>query len=93
VMIRSSLDISAQMSLDAQIRYVDSLIARANPSSVPDYVTADVRWSYRPTPQLEFSLVGQNLFSRQHAEQPASTIGAITTEVPRGFYGKVTWKF
>jgi iron complex outermembrane receptor protein len=93
VMIRSSLDISAQMSLDAQIRYVDSLIARANPSSVPDYVTADVRWSYRPTPQLEFSLVGQNLFSRQHAEQPASTIGAITTEVPRGFYGKFTWKF
>jgi iron complex outermembrane receptor protein len=81
------------MSLDAQVRYVDSLVARANANQVPAYVTADVRWSYRPTQQLEFSLVGQNLFDPQHAEQPAGTIGAITTEVPRGFYGKVTWKF
>jgi iron complex outermembrane receptor protein len=93
VMVRSSFDFSEQMSLDAQVRYVDSLVARANANQVPAYVTADVRWSYRPTQQLEFSLVGQNLFDPQHAEQPAGTIGAITTEVPRGFYGKVTWKF
>jgi iron complex outermembrane receptor protein len=84
--LRAAYDFTRHVSLDAQLRYVD------NVQSVPAYLTADVRLSWRPTDDLELSLVGQNLFDDQHPEQ-ASTIGLPTVEVPRGFYGKLTWRF
>ena len=86
VVLRSSCDFTRSLSLDADLRYVD------NVQEVPAYVTADVRLSYRPTPNWELSVVGQNLLDDHHPEQ-ASTIGAPTVEVPRGFYGKVTWRY
>ena len=86
VVLRSSYDFSRQLSLDADLRYVD------NVQSVAAYVTADVRLAWRPTANLELSIVGQNLFDRPHPEQ-ASPLGAPTIEVPRGFYGKITWQF
>jgi iron complex outermembrane receptor protein len=86
VVLRSSHDFTKSVSLDAQLRYVDNVRA------IPGYVTADFRLAYRPTQNLEFSIVGQNLLDNQHPEQ-ASQLGAPTFEVPRGFYGRVTWKF
>jgi iron complex outermembrane recepter protein len=86
VVLRSSYDFTRRASLDAQLRYVD------NVEAVAAYVTADIRLSYRPTANLELSLVGQNLLDDRHPEQ-ASLIGAPTTEVPRGFYGRITWRF
>jgi iron complex outermembrane receptor protein len=86
VVLRSSYDFGRHLSLDAQLRYVD------NVQSVPAYVTADIRLSYRPTANLEISIGGQNLLDNHHPEQ-VSTIGAPTVEVPRGFYGKLTWRF
>jgi iron complex outermembrane receptor protein len=86
VVLRSAYDFSRHLSLDAQLRYVD------NVQSVAAYVTADIRLAYRPTPNLELSVVGQNLLDNQHPEQ-ASLLGGPTIEVPRGFYGKLTWRF
>ena len=84
--LRSSYDFTKSLSLDAQLRFVDKF------STVPSYWTADVRLSYRPIDSLEISLVGQNLFEDQHLEQPALPF-VTTAEIPRGFYGKVTWRF
>jgi iron complex outermembrane receptor protein len=84
--LRSSYDFLRHFSLDAQLRYVDRV------QGASSYVTADVRLSYRPTDNLELSIGGQNLLQAHHAEQ-ASQIGAPTAEVPRGFYGKITWRF
>ncbi|MBE0544023.1 MAG: TonB-dependent receptor [Verrucomicrobia bacterium] len=86
VVLRSSYDFSRHVSLDAQLRYVDNVAA------VPAYVTADVRLAWRPTENLELSIVGQNLLDSHHPEQ-ASLIGRPMVEVPRGFYGKLTWRF
>jgi len=86
VVLRSSYDFGRHASLDADLRYVD------NVQGVVGYVTADVRLSYRPTPNWELSVVGQNLLDNSHPEQ-ASQVGAPTTEVSRGFYGKVTWRY
>jgi iron complex outermembrane receptor protein len=86
VMLRSSYDFNKHLSLDAQLRYVDQILGASS------YVTADVRVAYRPTKNLELSLVGQNLFAEQHLEQ--GPIPLVTqAEVPRGFYGKITWHF
>jgi iron complex outermembrane receptor protein len=84
--LRSAYDVTRHLSLDAQLRYVSSL------DLIPAYVTADVRLAYRPTANLELSLVGQNLFQASHPEQ-ANTIGVPTVEIPRGYYGKITWHF
>lgn len=84
--LRSSFDFSNAASLDTQLRYVGAI------HGVPAYLEGDVRLSYRPHDRLEFSLVGQNLLDSRHPEQaPAAfTAGA---EVPRGYYGKLTWRF
>lgn len=84
--LRSSYDITNQLSVDGQLRYVD------NVAGVPAYVTGDVRISYRPKPYLELSVTGQNLLDASHPEQ-RSQIGLPTVEVPRGVYGKITWHF
>lgn len=86
VMLRSAYDFSPQFSLDAQARYVGDM------RSVPSYITADVQLSYRPTPRLEISLVGQNLLDSSHLEYRQEALTRLT-EVPRSFYGKVTWRF
>ena len=86
VVLRSSYDFTRRASLDADLRYVDEV------QLVPAYVTADLRLSYRPMVNLELSVVGQNLLQDRHPEQ-ASVIGAATVDVPRGVYGKVTWRF
>jgi len=84
--VQSMLDLPAHFELDAVLRYVDLL-----PSpSVPSYVTADLRLAWRPSPSLELSIVGQNLFDNQHPEFGAA---ANRQEIPRSVYGKVTWRF
>lgn len=84
--LRSSYDFTKCLSLDAQLRYVDNILA------VSAYLTADVRISYRVNDRLEFSLVGQNLLDNQHPEQAAIVL-TTGAEVPRGVYGKITWRF
>jgi iron complex outermembrane receptor protein len=86
LVLRSSYDFAGHFSLDTQFRYVD------NVEAVAAYATADVRLSWRPTANLELSLVGRNLLDDRHPEQ-ANILGSPTAEVPRGFFGKVTLRF
>lgn len=84
--LRSAHDLTRRLRFDAQLRYVDAI------QGVPAYLTADFRVAFRMTDQLEFSLVGQNLFDPSHPEQGPAFFAA-TSEVPRGFYGKLLWRF
>ncbi len=84
--LRSSYDFTPQISLNVQLRHVSAV------STIPGYTTGDFRLAYRWTDALELSLVGQNLFDPQHAEQGPQQ-STVTAEVPRAYYGKVTWRF
>ncbi|HEY9249567.1 MAG TPA: TonB-dependent receptor [Rariglobus sp.] len=84
--LRSAYDFTQQWSLDGQLRYVGAI------KGIPAYLTSDLRLSYRPNDHLEFALVGQNLLDPTHPEQVASPFG-VATEVPRSFYGKITWRY
>jgi len=86
VVLRSSYDFSRRMSLDLQVRYVDQM------ESVRAYVTADLRLLYRVNDRMDVSLVAQNLFADQQLEQ-RTLPATVTTSVPRGIYGKITWRF
>jgi iron complex outermembrane receptor protein len=89
--IYSSMDLPYNLELDCDLRYVDDL---SNPSlAIPAYTTMDLRIGWRPYPNLEFSIVGQDLFSPRHLEFRPTSIVTQTTEVERAVYGKITWRF
>jgi iron complex outermembrane receptor protein len=87
--MHSGMDLPHNISLDATLRYVDSL-----PSlRVESYVTMDARVAWRATKNLEFALVGQDLFTPRHAEFRPTFIQTEPADVPRSFYAKATWHF
>ncbi len=84
-----SFDLPRNVEIDATFRYVDTIPALG----VDDYLTMDIRLAWLPRENLEFSLVGQNLLEDSHLEYAPSFINTVPTEVERGVYGKVTWRF
>ena len=94
--VRSSMDLPHQIQLDATLRYVDSVTVWSWTSEtnlhVPQYFSLDLRLAWKPTKNVEFSIVGQDLLNGEHLEY-GPTLQSQTTEVGRSVYGKVTWTF
>lgn len=86
--LRSSLDLPNAVELDCWLRYTDRLEALG----VDDYLTLDLRLGWHPTPELEIALVAQNLLEKKHQEY-VPEFQTLATEVPRGFYGQVVWRY
>jgi iron complex outermembrane receptor protein len=91
VSLRSSWDLRDDLDFDLTARYVDCLTSLG----VPSYITMDLRLAWRPRKHLELAVVGQNLLQAYHYEfgPTTETLGNEATEVPRGVYGTVTWRF
>lgn len=84
--LQSRLTLSKKIELDATLRYV----GRLPNLGVPEYITADLRLGWHPIDDLEFAIVGQNLFDTYHSEFTGTF---LATEVERSVYGKITWTF
>jgi iron complex outermembrane recepter protein len=82
---RSLLNLPAKVELDTGLRYVDALPSQR----VGAYVALDVRLGWRPIHNLELAVVGQNLLDNRHLEFSSN----FRTEIQRGVYGKVTWRY
>jgi len=65
-------------------------VSRIDNQQVPAYGELDVRLGWQPSPELEVSIVGQNLLHDDHAE--FGTL-AERKEIERGVYGKIVWRF
>ena len=87
VFLHSSADLPAHLRLDAGLRAIGEIARR----QVPAYSELNVRLSWRPTPKLALSVVGQNLLHRRHTEFGAP--GATRRAIERGVYGAVEWRF
>jgi iron complex outermembrane recepter protein len=81
VMIQSAFDISKAFNLDLAYRYISWLPGQATPS----YSTADARFAWQATKQMQLSVVGRNLFQPHHEE-----FGDVG--IKRSVYGQITWK-
>ena len=81
--LRSSLDLPRDTSLDVDVRHVGALPA----PRVPAYTAVNVRLAWRVRPNVELSVVGENVFDRGHVEfgSPASA-----SVIPRAVFFKVT---
>lgn len=85
VVVQSILDLPKNFQFDCVGRYVDRL---TNPR-VPAYLTADVRLGWRFAQHFELSLVAQNL-AGPHIEFGS---GPAAVEIPRSYYGMLTYRY
>jgi iron complex outermembrane recepter protein len=85
-LLRSSLDLPCQSELDVTMRHVSAL---SNPV-VPAYTAVDIRVAWRPRPDLELSVTGQNLFDSGHGE---FTDVSTRTEIGRSVFFKLLSRF
>lgn len=88
LLVQSLLNLPGNIEFDSVLRFVDNLNQRG--PTVPSYATLDLRLGWHPAQGWELALIGQNLLQKRHAEFGAP---ATREEIPRGVYGKLTWKF
>jgi iron complex outermembrane receptor protein len=86
----SRLNLPWGFQFDATAYFVDRLASL----NIPSYLRLDLRLGWQPIKGVDISLVGQNLLDDRHPEFGA-LLGqaAQPSEVPRGMYGMVTWRF
>lgn len=87
--LRSNYDISDRIQLNLWLRYVSG-IAFYN---IPSYVTMDTKLAWKPVQNVEFFLVGQNLFTQNHREYVSEFIPTTPVQIPRGIYVGARWQF
>ena len=87
VSLRSFMTLPGHLEFDLIWRYVDRLTSQG----IGSYITLDARLGWRPLRQVTISVVGQNLLEEHHAEFGAGSSG--NTEIERGVYGKVVWRW
>ncbi len=91
IYLRSSMELPFHLELDLAGRYVDNLPTL----SIHSYFEMDARLGWRPTSNLELSIVGHNLLHGTHKEFGGTTVSNDLDDVrvERSAYGKVTWRF
>jgi iron complex outermembrane receptor protein len=93
VSLRSSLDLSATLQFDANLRWVDSRIINSGPTlaQVPGYGELDLRLGWRASDRVSLSLAGRNLLHARHVEYgfPSPT----QAQIGRSLYATMVWRF
>lgn len=87
--IRSLMDLTNTLEFDTTFRFVDRLPGLG----ISNYQNLDVRLGWRPTSHVEFSLVGHNLLEARHLEFKPEFIQTSVSQIQRGLFAKVTWRF
>ncbi len=95
--VSSFLEPSKVLELDFRFRYVGSLPGLG----VSSYATLDLRLGWEVSNDFEFSVIGQNLLQKRHAESSSSLTmedralqsGTLAGEVQRGVLTQIAWKF
>ncbi|THI91965.1 MAG: TonB-dependent receptor [Nitrospira sp. CG24A] len=87
--LRSLMNLTDTIEVDTTFRFVDRLPG----IGVSNYQNVDIRLGWRPSSGLEISLVGHNLLENRHAEFKPEFITTAASQIQRGVFGKVTWRF
>jgi iron complex outermembrane receptor protein len=97
--VRSYIDLPHDLSFDCTFRSVSRLPVERDPIFwISGYNSMDVRFAWDINPDLEISLVGQNLLDDHHPEYnptvlPLPGYYISTVEIQRGVYMEAQWKF
>jgi iron complex outermembrane receptor protein len=95
--LRSSVNITRDVDMDATLRWVDELHMVQSPTdgpalgTVPSYIELDARVGWRATKHLELAVVGQNLLHDHHVEYGFPN--ASQEEIARSVYLKASYRW
>lgn len=84
--LQSRFNLPKGFEFDQTYRYVSALPAQL----VNSYSTADVHLAWRANRQVEFSVVGENLFQPHHAEFSHDATAPVG--IKRSIYAQITWR-
>jgi len=87
----SSIDLGNNLEFDTAVRYVDGIEVTGR--DIDSYVELDARLGWKFRPDVELSLVGQNLLDNHHKEFLPDFIATQPTEIERSVYVKGIWSF
>lgn len=90
--IQSRYSISDRWTLDAQALYVGRVYSQSSGFAAPAFLRLDARIGWKATPDMEISLVGQNLLQASHVEG-VDVLNSRPNRVARAFYLQWNWKF
>lgn len=85
----NGFDITKNVSLDVLTQFVDELPAL----DVESHINASIRLAWRPREDLELALNGSNLFAPSKLEFRSSLLDTLPSEIQRGVYAELSWKF
>jgi iron complex outermembrane receptor protein len=86
---KANLNLPFDIEIDPMLRYVDNDVSH----NIPHYIAFDLRAAWKPTKNLELSIVGQNLLDNAHFEYSDEIFAMPTTEIRRSIFGKLTALF
>jgi iron complex outermembrane receptor protein len=92
-MLRSALDLTHDLQLDMDLRWVNTLHNNDGPTpgTVPNYVEADVRLGMQLSSGVELSVTGQNLLHAHHPEYGFPS--DARAEISRSVVAKAAWRY
>jgi len=86
--IHSYLDLSRDIDFSSGIYYVSGLPDQ----DIASYVRLDLGLNWRVNKSWEIGVFAQNLLDKGRVEYESYRT-ALVTEIPRGIYGRITWRF
>jgi len=94
VQLRSYLNLTKDLEFNAAAYFVDDIQTTLTQGVMqhPSYLRLDLGLNWRPHERLELSVWGQNLLDDRHSEFSSYQTSA-SIEIPRGVFGKITWRF
>jgi iron complex outermembrane receptor protein len=86
--LRSHFDLTRKIQIDTALYYTAAILQ----TGIPQHLRGDLHIGWRPLPKIEVSAGVQDAFEANHLEFLSIRFNQ-TSEVPRNFYGNVTWRF
>ena len=89
--LRNSFNIRDTIEIDQLLRYIDRIVY----NQIPSYTELDIKFAYFPcnNKNLELAIIGQNLFQNEHGENVSSLFAPLQTQIERGAYAQITWRY
>lgn len=87
--LRLQADLTPGTELDIVTRYVGGLPAQG----IGSYLTADARWGWHPSEDVEIALGGRHLLDAPHREFSPQVAANLPGRVAADLYTTLTWRF
>ena len=88
-LVRSSVHLAEALDAHVLVRWIDDLPA----DGIGSYWSADVRLAWQPASGIEVAVVGHDLVDAHHTEFSGGQTGVGGSEVQRGGFVELEWRF